>query len=173
MANPSPPMQAIRRRYGVPDLLVANDGNGRFVDVSPWGGSHFERALIGRGSAIGDLDGDGDLDLIISNLADRVVVLRNDTQGGHWLTLELIDAQGSRGPDGIDVWVTIGDRRQHRRTHPCASYLSQSDRRPHFGVGSATTIDQLDVRWPDGAEQTLRDVSADQVLTIQQPRQQQ
>ncbi len=132
------------------------------------GGPHFQRALIGRGSAVGDLDDDGDLDLVISNLADQAVVLRNDTQGGHWLTLELIDSQGRRIPDGIDVWLTIGDRRQHRVTHSCATYLSQSDRRPHFGVGSSTVIDQLEVRWPDGTEQTLRNVSADQILTIQQ-----
>jgi hypothetical protein len=157
-----------KQRYGIGDLLVANEGNGRFVDVSRWAGPHFQRALVGRGSVVGDLDNDGDLDVVVSNLADRAIVLRNDTLGGHWLTLELIDAQGRRNPDGIDLWLTAGGRRQHRLTHPGTSYLSQSDRRPHFGLAATTTAQRLEIRWPDGTESQLENLQADQFLTIRQ-----
>ena len=104
----APAEASYEQRYGISDLLVANQGDGHFLDVSRWAGPHFRRALIGRGSAVADLDNDGDLDLVISNLAASPVVLRNDTTGGHWLTLELIDAQGRRNPDGIDLWLTAG-----------------------------------------------------------------
>ena len=168
MVESAPADASYTRRDGIPDLLVANDGTGRFQDVSRWAGAYFQHAWIGRGSVVGDLDDDGDLDLVISNLADRAIVLRNDTPGGHWLTLELIDSRGRRQPDAVSVWVTAAGRRQHGVTHPGTTYLSQSDRRLHFGLGDARKIEQLVIRWPDGTEHTLSDVAVDQILKLRQ-----
>ena len=110
----------------------------------------------------------GDLDVVVSNLADRAVILRNDTQGGHWLTVELMDRQGRRNPDGSELWATVGDKQLHTVVHPRTTYLSQSDRRPHFGLAGATKIDKLLIRWPNGKEQILEDVTSDQFLTVRE-----
>jgi hypothetical protein len=156
------------QRYGIPDLLLANDGAGQFANISPWAGACFQRALIGRGSVSADLDNDGDLDLVVSNLSDQATVLRNDTVGGHWLTLQLVDARGRQQPNGVNVWVTAGGRRQHLISHPCSTYLSQSDRRLHIGVGAATAIEELEIRWPSGTTQLLEEVAVDQFLTVRE-----
>jgi hypothetical protein len=155
-------------RYGMPDLLLANDGSGHYSDVSREAGAYFQRALIGRGSAVADLDNDGDLDIVISNLNDRPVVLRNDTHGGHWLTLEFVDRLGRRNPNGVSVWITAGGRRQHAVSHPGTTYLSQSDRRMHFGLGKADAVEQIDIEWPDGTKQVLRGLPGNRFETLRQ-----
>jgi hypothetical protein len=155
-------------RYGMQDLLLANDGQGRFGDVSAQAGEYFRRALIGRGSAVGDLDRDGDLDLVIANLAGPLVVLRNDSPRQHWIALEFTTRSGEKQPNGVSVWLTAGDRRQHRTTAPGTSYLSQSDRRLHFGLGGAREVSKVEIRWPDGSTQSLESLSADRVLVIHQ-----
>jgi len=155
-------------RYGIADILVANDGNGRFVDASADAGPYFASARIGRGSATGDLDGDGDVDVVISNLADRPVVLRNDTAGGHWLALELVDRRGRRNPFGARLRVVAGEVTQHAVVHGAVSYLSQSERRPRFGIGSASAASEVEIIWPGGVRQMLRDVAADQVLVVRE-----
>ncbi len=156
-------------RYGMSDLLLANDGAGHFSDVSAVAGPYFQRALIGRGSAVADLDNDGDLDVVISNLNDRPAVLRNDTRGGHWLTLDLVDRQGRHNPDGVSVWVTAGGRRQHAVTQPGTTYLSQSDRRLHVGLGKAHFVDLIEIEWPDGTKQELRNTACDHIELVGQP----
>jgi len=156
------------QKYGMTDLLIASDGTGQFRDVSRSAGPYFQRALIGRGSAVGDLDNDGDLDVVISNLNDRAVVLRNETRGGSWLTLELIDAKGRKNPDGVSVWITAGGGKQHAVTHPGTTYLSQSDRRMHFGLGKADKIDALEIEWPSGKKQKIGGVSTGQFLKVRE-----
>lgn len=156
-------------RYGQPDLLLANDGRGRFADVSAHAGPYFRERMIGRGSAAADLDQDGDLDLVICNLADRAVLLRNDTAQGHWITLDLKDKKGRRQPMGTNIWAEAGGRKQRAVVHGAVTYLSQGDRRPRFGLGAATKVDRLEIQWPDGSRQILTEVAVDQVLKVQQP----
>jgi hypothetical protein len=168
MLESATPDASYQERYGMPDLLIANDGQGHFADVTADAGPYFREARIGRGSATGDLDNDGDLDLVICNLADRAVILRNETSGGHWITLQLIAADGRHQPIGTGVWIEAGGQRQRSSIHGGVTYLSQSDRRVHFGLGGASTIERLEIEWPDGQRQLLRRVEADRIITIRQ-----
>ena len=156
-------------RYGMPDLLLASDGKGHYVDVSRQAGPHFSRKTIGRGSVVGDLDNDGDLDIVIANLAARPAVLRNDTQPrGRWIQVKLVPKRGNKDALGSSVWVEAGGRKQRSVVRGCGTYLSQNDRRIHFGLGNAEKVDRLEVLWPDRSRQVLQDLAVDRLLTIVQ-----
>jgi hypothetical protein len=163
-----PPDASYTERYGIPDILLANDGKGRYVDVSHRAGECFQRVLIGRGSAAGDLDNDGDIDLVISNLAGPAMVLRNETRGGHWITLQLVPHSGNRDAIGASVWIEAGGIRQRGLVHGGVAYLSQQDRRVHFGLGKAERIDRLTVTWPDREQQVIEGLEVDRIHKIVQ-----
>lgn len=154
--------------YGMQDLLLVNDGAGHFVKVNRWAGAAFQSALIGRGSILADLDDDGDQDIVVSNLAQRPTILRNDTPGGNWLTLELVDRAGRTNPNGCDIWLTTpAGRRLHHVIHPGTTYLSQSDRRPRFGLGTEQRAASIEITWPSGTKQQLTDeLDVNQTLVI-------
>lgn len=155
-------------RYGTGDLLVANDGSGYFKDVSRFAGDHFQRAWIGRGSSAADMDNDGDIDLVISNLAGRAVLLRNDTRSGHWITLTLVGQGRNRDALGASVRIRAGGRTQRALVHGGVTFLSQGDRRVHFGLGEAERIERLEIVWPGGQAQVLNDLAVDRFLTLEQ-----
>jgi hypothetical protein len=154
-------------RYGMADTVLANDGHGRFTDVSKSAGAYFERTLVGRGSGLGDLDNDGDLDLVVSNAGGPAVVLRNDSARGHWLTLKLRGRAPNTEALGAKIWLVAGGRKQYREVTASGGYLSSNDRRVHFGLGPAAVVDSIEIRWPDGARETRTAVPADQFLTIE------
>ncbi len=155
-------------RYGLRDVLLVNDGEGGFVDVSAHAGSHFRQLTIARGTAAGDIDNDGDIDIVVSNLAAEPAVLLNETDGGHWIGLRLVLKNGNRDAIGTSVRVTAGGRTQRFVVHGGVTYLSQSDRRPRFGLGAAGRVERIEITWPDGSQQVLRDVEADRYVTVQQ-----
>jgi hypothetical protein len=170
--EPMPGGDGYDERYGIADLMLANDGTGHFDDVSLTAGPHFVRRLVGRGSAAGDLDNDGDLDLVVSNLDGPAVVLQNRvgercTHTSHsWLVVELRGTRSNRDGVGATIQVRAGGTVQTRTIRGGGSYLSVSDRRAHFGLGAATRVDELTITWPSGTRQILTDVPADQHLTI-------
>jgi hypothetical protein len=162
--------------YEQPRSLMANDGTGRFREVGPGLGAAFTRPNVSRGVAVGDMDDDGDLDLFVTNNDRKAELFRNDggNQAGHWLLLRLRGARGNTDGIGARVKVTTRDgsgkpRTQAADARTASSYCSQNDTRLHFGLGASTSAD-VEIRWPGGKTQTLKDVKADQILTITEER---
>jgi hypothetical protein len=136
-------------------VLLRNRG-GRFEDITAQGGPYFRRPHLGRGLAVGDLDNDGRPDLVISHLNEPVVLLRNvageDGQHAHWLGVELA-ARQHRDTVGARLTLEVGGRKLTRFAVGGGSYLSSGDPRHLFGLGSATRVRRLSVRWPSGTVQ--------------------
>jgi enediyne biosynthesis protein E4 len=155
-------------RYLQPPLLLRNQ-SGRFVRVIA--GSAFEQAWAGRGAAFGDLDNDGDLDAIVSNVGQRAVVLRND--GGHsrgWLRIVTRGTRSNR--DGIGCKVKVvgaSGLTQHFTVTTAVGYLSASDKRLLVGLGTDASARRVEIRWPSGTTQTFADVPAGQTLVATEP----
>jgi len=151
-------------------VLVRNDGKGNFVDVAKQSGDYFHHKYVSRGATWGDIDNDGDLDLIVFNLNDSPRLLRND--GGnrnHWLTIEARLSTGKSDAIGARIAVISGGLRQFQDLIPVRGYLSQGDPRMHFGLGKAGKADRVEIRWPNGKTTELREVGANQMLRVVQP----
>ena len=150
-----------------PQLFLGRE-RGRFElagsEVSPY----FARPVVGRGVAAGDLDNDGRVDLVVVHRDAPAAVLHNDTRGGHWLGLRLVGTRSGRTPVGARVTCHAGGRSRVRWLTSGTSYLSSSDPRLWFGLGSALKAERLEVRWPSGAVQTWSDVAADRILELRE-----
>ncbi len=166
-----------RQLVGHPDLVFLNNGQGSFAEVSRKCGLAEVKPLVSRGVATGDLDNDGDMDLVVVNLNASPVLLRNDTPhaGRHWLMIELEGRAGHCNRDAIGAIVECripdgqgGQQTLLRQRCSSGSYMCVHDQRLHFGLGQAAEVPELVVRWPDGQRQTLRNVKADQLLKIKQ-----
>lgn len=158
------------KEFGEEATLARNVGDRKFVDVAKDSGPYFHEEYVGRGAACGDYDNDGDLDLLINNLNGPAKLLRND--GGNrnrWLTVDVKLPNGKSDAIGARVKVTAGSQTQIRDLIPVRGYLSQSDPRPHFGLGQAEKADRVEIRWPDGRSTSLPDVPANQILKVVQP----
>jgi len=156
-------------RYLQTPLLLENVG-GRFRDASAQAGPGFASARAGRGLAVGDVDGDGDPDLLMSQMDGPPVLLRNDSAPGAWLIVDARVPPGDGPLVGTRVSVTAGGRTQQRDVASGDSYLSSHDPRTHFGLGAAERAEEVLVRWPDGTQTRLADVPARQVLRVEKAR---
>jgi hypothetical protein len=155
--------------YKEPMLLARNTGKG-FVDVSAQSGDIFHQAWAGRGMAIGDIDNDGRIDAVVTTNGGPAYVLHNETATpNHWLTLSLVGHRSNRDGIGAEIKLTTSSGSQYVTVSTAGSYLSSSDKRAHFGLGADTVAKSIEIRWPSGAVQTLENVRADQVLTVDEP----
>ncbi len=125
--------------------------------------------MVARSLAAGDLDNDGSVDLILCAIAGPVRVLRNVApKRGHWLKVRLLLPQhGNRDAIGAEVVVTAGSRRHWAVLQPATSYLASHDPVLHFGLGAATSVDAIDVLWPDGTKEAFGGGAADRLLVLQ------
>ncbi len=153
-------------------LLLRNLHDGKFEDVSGSLGKGFTEPKSSRGAAVGDLFNNGDLDLVLNNLDNLPTLLRNQggNRAGHWITLKLVGDPSRHSPRdaiGSIVFCTAGGFRQRGEVASGRSYLSQSDFRVHFGLGS-DKIEKLEIVWPNGARDTYSAPGIDRILTIEQ-----
>lgn len=154
--------------YREPMLLARNTGLG-FVDVSADSGGIFHERWAARGMAIGDIDNDGRVDAVVTTNDGPAYVLHNETPtSNHWLTLKLVGHRTNRDAIGAEVEVATAEGRQSATVTTASSYLSSSDKRLHFGL-KAATVAQIQVHWPSGIVQNVKDVRADQILQVDEP----
>ena len=155
--------------YAQRNQLFRNVGHRRFVDVSRNAGTGFALEKVSRGLVTGDIDNDGDLDLLVTNNGQTVDLLRND--GGsrnNALLVRVIGTQSNRDGVGAELRLTAGSSTQLRVVKAGSSYLGQNDRRQHFGLGTLPRADRLEVRWPSGRTELLQNIQANQIITIRE-----
>jgi hypothetical protein len=156
-------------KYQERKLVFLNQHDSTFQDVSALVGPALATPQASRGAAFGDLDNDGDLDVVVENIDGAPLVLRNI--GGnqkHWVTLELIGGKSNRLAIGSKVKAVAGPLIQVDEVRSGGSYLSQSDLRIHFGLGEADRLNRVEIRWSSGRTETLQDLAADQSYVIKE-----
>ena len=139
------------------------------------GGGRFEEAAVaygmdsirdGRGMAVSDFDGDGDLDIVLTTYGAQAHYFVNNSSRGHWLQIDLVGVESNRDAVGATVRIATGDRRQMRVVSAGDAYASQFSHRVHFGPGDAEQIDELEVLWPSGLRQRFTDLGANRRIRI-------
>jgi len=150
-------------------LLLHNQG-GVFEDVSAAAGPAFAEHHAARGAAFGDLDNDGDIDIVVNNNNEPASLLINQSAGGRWLIVDPVGTVSNRDGVGARIKLELSDgRRLYGTASAAGSYMSSNDRRVHFGLGEAGEITSLEIVWPSGRRQRLEDVAPNQILEIREP----
>jgi enediyne biosynthesis protein E4 len=151
-----------------PAVLFRNLGNGKFEELLEGAGPGIAEPHCSRGVAFGDFDNDGDLDILIVNLNEPPSLLRNDISGDHhWLKVLLVGTNSNRSAIGAQVIASYEGRKQVQAVLAQSSYISVNDRRLHYGLGQATSAD-LVIRWPNGNQENVAGVAADQLVVIRE-----
>jgi enediyne biosynthesis protein E4 len=146
-----------------------NEGGGKYRLVRD-PGPFFAVPHVARGAAFGDLDDDGDTDVVVSLMDARPAVLLNESDRGHWVRLELVGTHSNRSAIGAAVAVYAGGRVLHRQVKGGGSYCSANDTRLSIGLGAATRVERVEIRWPRGARTVLKDVPIDRAHRVEEPR---
>jgi enediyne biosynthesis protein E4 len=156
-------------KYRERKIVLLNQRNGTFRDVSQEAGPAVTIPQASRGAAFGDLDNDGRLDVVVENIDGPPLILRNTTPGSnHWISLQLLGTKSNRLAIGAKVKVVAGPLVQIGEVRSGGSYLSQNDLRIHFGLGDAAKVDRVEIRWPGGAVETLRNLAADRLFQVRE-----
>jgi enediyne biosynthesis protein E4 len=155
------------KMYAERNQLMANDGTGKFRDISPSNPAFCGKPAVARGLAVGDIDGDGAPDLLLTEIGGPARVLLNRAPNrGHWLTVRAMDPKLNRDAYGAEVRVKAGGRDYVRCVNPGSSYQSSSDPRVYFGLGAADKTESIHVRWPDGSAETFAGGPADRSIEL-------
>jgi hypothetical protein len=158
-----------RRTYEQLKLLLQNDGSGKFTSVGPASGPGFALKKPSRALAVGDIDNDGDIDILAANVGQMADLLRND--GGNRansLVVRTVGSRSNRDGVGARLKLWIGQTSLTRDVRAGSSYLGQNDLRVHFGMGSATRADRLEILWPSSIVDVLHDIAANQIITVEE-----
>jgi hypothetical protein len=165
-------MELAHRPFPLPNRVFRNKGGLNFEDVSAKAGASFQVPAPHRGAAFGDLNNDGRIDAVVSvlNGPPEIWMNRSGNQNtanrNHWILLKLVGVKSNRDGLGTKIKVTTSLGTQYNQATTAVSYNSSSDKRVHFGLGSATVIERMDLTWPSGIKQVLKNVKADQILTV-------
>ena len=157
----------IGTRYREPKLLFLNQHDGTFRNASKLAGPAIQIPQVSRGLAVGDLFNDGHLELVVENLEGSPMILR--PEGGpknHWISLELAGTKSNRLALNARVQVTAGNLTQLGEILSGGSYLSQNDLRLHFGLGNHDKVDTVEITWPSGEKETLKNLAADHFYSV-------
>jgi hypothetical protein len=155
-------------RYRQPRLLFWNVGARGFKDISAQAGSGIQESWSSRGSAVGDFDNDGTLEVVINNMGARPSLLRNFGLRKNWLLVQCVGTKGDVDAIGARVKVRIGDRVHYGEVQSGSSFISQNDPRVHFGLGDSLRYDSLEVRWPTGDRERFTGGPVNQIVVLRQ-----
>jgi enediyne biosynthesis protein E4 len=157
--------------YREPKLLNLNQKDGTFCDASDEAGPALKERRVSRGLAVGDLFNDGNMDVVVGDIDGGPMVLRNHgIPGRHWVSFELAGVKSNRLALNARIKIVAGGMTQTDEVHSGGSYLSQNDLRVHFGLGSATKIDSVEIRWPSGKTDSLHDLAVDEFYAVLEGR---
>jgi hypothetical protein len=159
------------RTYEEPNAVFRNLGNGKFRNVSATAGPDFQIPGVHRGLAFGDLDNDGRIDAVVAVLNGQAKIFHNTTRNGnHWILLKLSGTKSNRMGIGAKVRLTAADGSvQYNHVTTSMGYAGSSDSRVHFGLGANAVAKEIQIAWPSGIQQVLRDVAADRVVPVTEP----
>ena len=151
--------------------LFHNSGSApyTFTDVTAVAGKDLQRQIVGRGLAAGDYDNDGRVDVLVVDSEGAPLLLHNETRStNHWLGVKLVGTRSNREGIGAVLTVAVAGRSLTRFCHTDGSYLSASDSRVHFGLGTSGRVDSLTIHWPSGKTDVLKDIAADRYITVRE-----
>jgi len=162
--------QFANRKYEEPNSVLRNLGNGKFQDVSSEAGPDFQVAAAHRGVAFGDLDNDGRIDAVVTVLNGSLKYFHNISKNSnHWIILKLVGKRSNRMGLGAKVRITGDDGKvQYNHATTAVGYACASDSRIHFGLGGSRVVREIEVTWPSGTRQVLRDVPSNQILKVEE-----
>jgi hypothetical protein len=162
---------SFRERVPLANAVFVNLKDGRFADGSTGAGEAFARKAVHRGAAVGDVDNDGRLDVVVTALDGALELWRNVSSASrHWLLVKTVGTASNRDGMGAKIKIVTASGAQWSHVNSAVGYGCASDQRVHFGLGADTVVNELTIAWPSGRTQTLKGVAADQILTVREPK---